>query len=225
LLVHGILRNILDQSWLKGVSDIVSATEDDNKARSYVRNLASSFVPYSVGMSYTARTIDPYQRQARTVIDAIKAKVPLESQTLLPRRDLWRVPIPNARDATGTGLTAIWASKMSQDPLNIEMLRLGIAKAPVDRRICNVTLTDQQYDDFQRIAGVMTKQNLHRFVRSGTYARMPDYARREQIDAIIDGNREAARNLMMAKYPQIMRDATDRRRARATGSDIRAIGK
>lgn len=225
LLVHGIARDILDQSWLKGVSDIVSATEDDNKARSYVRNLASSFVPYSVGMSYTARTIDPYQRQARTVIDAIKAKIPWESETLLPRRDIWGQPIPNARDVTGTGLTAIWASKRSQDPVNIEMMRLGIAKAPVDRRIRNVTLTDQQYDDFQRIAGVMTKQNLDRFVRSGTYERMPDYARRDAIEAIIDGNREAARNQMMAKYPQIMRDATDRRRARSSGADIRAIGE
>jgi hypothetical protein len=224
-LHHAIAQNVIDESFMRGPAELLKALTDRSYTPIYVRDQVSSFVPFSVGMAQAARAMDPYSRQARAVIDAIKAKVPWESETLLPRRDLWGAPIPNARDVTGTDLTAIWASKMSKDPVNIEMLRLGIAKAPVDRRIRNVTLTDQQYDDFQRIAGVMTKQNLDRFVRSGTYARLPDYARREQIDAIIDGNREAARNLMMAKYPQIMRDATDRRRARATGSDIRAIGE
>jgi hypothetical protein len=30
---------------------------------------------------------------------------------------------------------------------------------------------------------------------------------------------------MMAKYPQIMRDGTNRRRAHSAGADIRAIGE
>jgi hypothetical protein len=116
------------------------------------------------------------------VIDAIKAKIPWESETLLPRRDLWGAPIPNARDITGTGLTAIWARQQSTDPVNIEMLRLGIAPSPVGRRLSGQTLTDRQYDEYAQLAGQMTKTALDRNISSPQWRMMPDSGKIHVID-------------------------------------------
>ena len=87
-----------------------------------------------------------------------------------------------------------------------------------------IQLTDQQYDDFTRISGVMTKQRLDQYIRSGTFARQSDGDRREAIESIFKACREAARGVMFMKFPSIPAKATALRKAKATGADIRAIG-
>jgi hypothetical protein len=43
--------------------------------------------------------------------------------------------------------------RISNDPVDRAMLDLGIAPAKVERKIRNVELTEQEYDDFARISG------------------------------------------------------------------------
>ena len=121
LLTHAIAQNIVDQSWLKGPSDVIKATEDENFARSYISNQLASFVPASVQMGYLTRAMDPYSRQARTFLDKVRAKLPFDvgfgqSTDLFLKRDLWGMPIPNLRSIDGAGLTAIWTSRLSGGP-------------------------------------------------------------------------------------------------------------
>ena len=89
-LHHAVSQNIIDESFMRGPSDLIKAIEEPGRyGASYVRNFSCSFVPFSVAMSQMARNLDPYTRQARTLTDAIVAKTPLLSQELLPRRDIW----------------------------------------------------------------------------------------------------------------------------------------
>ena len=153
-LQHAVTQNVLDESFMRGPSDLIKAVEDSGRyGESYIRNFLSSFLPYSVGMAQMARASDPYSRQARSVMDAIKAKVPGLSETLFPRRDIWGEPMANRDALLAAGVTAIYETRMSRDPVNLALLDLGIAPAQVTRKIRNVQLTDDQYDDFQRIAG------------------------------------------------------------------------
>lgn len=217
-LQHAIQQNILDESFMKGPADLIQAVEDPGRyGEGYLRSLASGFVPYSVGLAQMARAQDPYSRQARTVMDSIKAKVPGLSETLFPRRDIWGEPMPN-RDAVGAkGLTAIYESQMSHDPVNQAMLNLGIAPAPVERKIRNVELTDQQYDDYSRIAGRATKMRLDAIVNSPTFQTWPNEVKHYAISEIIRGCREMARNMIMGMDPTIVSRAyqakTDRLRS------------
>jgi hypothetical protein len=103
-------------------------------------------------------------------------------------------------------------------------MKLGIGKPMPERRLSNVQLTDQQYDDFARIAGVMTKQRLDQYIRSGTFARQTDGERRDAIDSIFKACREAAAGVMKMKWPSIPAKATALRKAKAMGADIRSIG-
>jgi N12 class adenine-specific DNA methylase len=203
-LVHAFSQNILDESFMRGPADLIQAVENsDQYGPQYVRNFLSSFVPYSVGMAQMARAMDPYQRQTRSITDAILAKIPGLSESLFPRRDIWGQPMPNGDALISPGVTAIYETKISTDPVNIALEQLGIAPAPVERRIRAVPLSEQQYDDYARIAGSMTKMRLDVIVNSPDWRVMPPGTKYETINAVIDNCREVARNIMLMKYPQI----------------------
>lgn len=208
-LQHALTQNILDESFMRGPADLIKAIEDPGRyGEAYIKNFLSSFVPFSVGMAQMARASDPYSRQARTVMDSIKAKIPGLSESLLPRRDIWGEEMPSY-DAFGhAGVTAIYETRMSHDPVNAAMLNLGIYPAQPIRKIRNVELNDDQYDDYSRIAGRMTKMRLDAIVKSPDWNTWPNHIRHDVISEVIRQSREAAQGVVMMKYPQIVRDAT-----------------
>lgn len=219
LLQHAFTQNILDESFMKGPADLIKAVEDPGRyGEAYIRNFLSSFVPYSVGSAQIARAMDPYSRQARTVMDSIKAKIPGMSETLYPRRDLWGEPMPNRDALLGKGLTAIYETAVSNDPVNKALLNLGISPSQIERKIRNVPLTDQQYDDFSRIAGRMTKMRLDSIVKSPDFQTWPDPIRRDVITEVVNQSREAARGVMLMKNPAIVTAATQARLAKINGT-------
>jgi hypothetical protein len=208
-LLHAFSQNILDESFVRGPADLIRAVEDPGRyGEAYVRQFLSSFVPFSVGMAQMARASDPYSRQARTVMDALKAKIPGLSETLFPRRDIWGEEMPSYEALGHAGLTSIYETRVSRDPVNQAMLNLGISPAQPIRKIRNVDLTDQQYDDYSRIAGRMTKMRLDAIVKSPDWQTWPNHIKHDVISEVIRQSREAAEGVMMGKYPQIPSDAT-----------------
>ena len=200
MIVHAFTQNILDESFMRGPADLIKALEDsDRYGASYARNMAASFVPYSVGMSQMARASDPYSRQARTMMDAVKAKIPGMSEELMPRRDIWGEPMLNPDALGAAGVTAIYERQMSHDPVNAAMVQLGIGPAPVERKIRNVELTEKQYDDFARIAGRATKMRLDKFVNSQDWQRMPKEIQIHLIEETLRQSREMARGYIMSQ--------------------------
>ena len=211
-LQHAVTQNILDESFMRGPSDLIKAVEDPGRyGEAYIRNFASSFIPYSVGLAQIARATDPYSRQARSVMDAIKVKIPGLSESLLPRRDIWGEPMVSREALIAAGVTAIYEQRMSRDPVNLAMLELGVHPAAAERKIRNVPLTDDQYDDFQRIAGRMAKMRLDRIVNSPQWRTFPNHIKLDVIKHEIESDRNVAREMMLMKYPQIAKDAYDLR--------------
>lgn len=217
-LLNSVVNNILDEGFMAGPAQWIGAIEEpDRKGQVFVQQFLSSFVPYSVGMQQMARAQDPYMRQTRSLLEAIKAKIPFMSETLMPRRDVWGQPMPNNTALINRGLTAIYEQQVSTDPVNLAMLNLGIGVTQPDRKIRNVTLNEQQYDDFSRIAGRMMKMRLDVIVKSPDFMRWPPDTQHDVINETINQSREIARNIMMAKYPQIAVQATQLRLKKASG--------
>jgi hypothetical protein len=210
-LIHAVAQNVLDESFVRGPADLLRAINDENYRGYYVRNELASFVPFSAGMSQTARAVDPYTRDARTVVDAIKAKIPFVSEGLRPKIDIWGNPVPS-REGLGFDATAIWEQKQSSDPVNQEMMRLAYWPAAVDRKIRGVHLTDEQHDEFATVAGHVAKQNLDRVVSSAQWQDMPDHAKKDLIDTVFRQSRESARGWMMARHREIPIEAAQRKR-------------
>lgn len=214
-LQHAFAQNLLDESFMRGPAELIQAIEDPERyGGKYIRNFLSGFVPFSGMMGQTARSIDPYTRKTRDVTDAIINKIPFLSQTLLPSRDVWGEPMPS-KD-TAFGITSVYAQKISKDPVNQAMVALGISLAPVDKKIRNVELEPEQYDDYARLAGRMSKQRLDVIVRSPDFSNWPSYVKQTVIEAVVKESREAARGLMLMKYPAIVIEATAAKQSRFT---------
>jgi hypothetical protein len=210
---HALVQNILDQSWMKGPADIIQAVEDpDRYGQRWVQNYVSSFVPNALAQA--VRRQDPYSREAKTVIDAIKSKIPGLSETLPPKRDIWGEPIPNQEAVGGKAVTGIYVKKMSEDPVNKAMVELDMHPGAVEKKIRNVELTPQQHDDYARIAGRLLKMNMDKIVASDMWQEIPYAQKQTLIQHTIEANRNVARNMVIMKHPQIASDAvTEKLRA------------
>jgi hypothetical protein len=218
VLQMAFTQNILDESFMRGPADLIKAVEDPGRyGEGYIKNMLSSFVPFSVGLAQMDRAMDPYQRDARTVMDAIKAKVPGISESLYPRRDVWGEALPNTQGLI-PGVLAIYEQRVSKDPVNLAMLRIGVFPGKLERKILNIDLTPEQYDDFQRLAGRIAKQRLDVIVKSAEFNGWPTYVQHDVMTEQINQAREAGRQMMIMKYQQIARDATLAKRARLLGT-------
>lgn len=212
--MHAVTQNILDESFMRGPAEMLQAVTDRERyGDQYIRNMLSSFVPFNIGLSQTARAIDPYTRQTRTLMDAIKAKIPYVSEGLYPRRDIWGQPMPN-KDVFGVkGLSAIYETHVNDDPVNQTILRLADTtgyKGPSqpERKIRGIQLTDQQYDDYSMLAGEMAKMRLDQIVGMRGFSQIPPEKQAEIIKNTVEKSRETARSIIMMRNPEILRQAT-----------------
>lgn len=209
-LAHAFTQNILDESFMRGPSDLIRAvTEGGAFGQHYVQQMIASFTPYSVGSYQIARAIDPYARQTRTLMDTIQAKIPWLSETLLPRRDIWGEPIPN-KDVVGLpGLSAIYESRINSDPVNRALMDARVFPSLPERKIRGVELSEQQYDDYSRIAGRMAKTRLNAVAGNPGFSGLPESVRVDMIRDAIRNSREFARSVIMMQNPDIMRKASE----------------
>jgi hypothetical protein len=214
LLVHSFTQNFLDEGFMRGPSDLIQALDDpDRYGAKFVQNFASSYaVPFSVGMSQVARQIDPYARQARSLLDEVKQKIPWWSETLFPRRSWDGEPIPN-RDWLG-----VYSQHVQNDPVNQAFERLGVFPSQPPRKIRGVALTDKQYDDFSRISGRFAKMQLDRVIALPSFAGMPDGVQRDLIENSFKNARETAAAQIMMTNPGIIATAVAAKKAQLGGA-------
>lgn len=202
--LHGITASVLDDNWMRGMHTMLDAMYDEKKGQRYIQDMAANWLPFSVGMGQVAREIDPDMRMIRDhgmdngfgILDALRAKIPVASEGLFPRRDVFGQPIPNGG-----------AHNYDNDPVVQRLDALRIFPSPLQRKIRGVQLTDQQYDDYSNASGVMVKTALNRIVGMPNFSQMTAGAQIEMINQTIKSYRENARTAIMMKYPDIMKAA------------------
>jgi hypothetical protein len=219
LLVASITKGLLNESFMRGPADLIQALEDpDRYGARYVQSQLATLMPFSTGMAQVARAADPYAREARTIVDTLISRTPWLSETLLPRRDIWGQPMPNKDDFGGAGISAIAEAKINQDPVNVALWQAQAFPAPLERKIRNVPLTDQQFDDYARVAGTMAKMRLDAMVAMPVFGALPIGAQKRVMLETIDHSRELARSLILMQNPSIVQAALAAKQAQITGT-------
>jgi len=216
MLFAAISKNIMSKLSLRGASDLIQAlTDSDRYGDKYIQNLAGTVVPSF--MAQAARTLDPVQREARTTIDAIKSRIPGLREELLPRRDVWGEPLISQGSAGPDALSPIYQTRLSKDPVNIKLQELNVFPAKLSRKIRGVELTDQQYDEYQKLSGKMTKMRLDAVVNQAGFSTLPPTTQTDAIRRITASTRDMARSIMMMKNPDIVKQANDNKRREIEG--------
>ncbi len=191
--MESLSKSVLDDNWLYGVSQMLDAAfhHEEHGAR-FLRDFATSWLPFSVGLQQTAQVIDPFERETNSTFEAALRKLPGASESLLPRRDVFGMPV---------------SGNVEQHYLNdptvqrLESLHIGVGK--LQNKIRGVSLTPEQYDDYSRIAGMRTKMLLDNYVQHTFGANIKPSAQIMDINHKITSAREFARSAMLMKYPDI----------------------
>lgn len=195
--MESITRSVLDENFMRGLKDMLDAVYHHQEyGERYIRQFATNWVPFSVGLGQVSRIIDPSQREFHTILESAWNRIPIASEDLFPRRDKFGEEIPNGA-----------SERYVNDPVvqRMESLQMGVGK--LDKKIRGVTLTEQQYDDYARLAGRITKMRLNNYVEIPQTAKLPSEIQIKTIHSIITASRETARNIVMMNNIDIVKQA------------------
>jgi len=208
LVTGSIVKNITSKTWLRGPSELIEAIDDwDRYGENYIKGLVGTVIP--TGAAQIAQAQDPYLREARSIIDNLKARTPGLSQSLMPKRDIWGEPI--ARDG-GLGpdiISPIYESRIKDDPVTKKLISVGVYPSKVERKINGVELTDEQYDEYAEKSGKMLRMRLEPIIRSGAIDSLPKVKQAEILKRTTEQTRDMVRDLMMMKHPEIIKKSLD----------------
>jgi len=132
--VMSAVDNILDRSFLTGLTGIIGAVTDPQRnGAQWVDNFASSFVPRA--LTEVRYATDTTVRDARTMMDKLKTKIPYMSMTVPERRDEWG-RVQSMESGYGTAydtLSPFYASPVNAEPIDTELIRQGFGAGSVQR--------------------------------------------------------------------------------------------
>lgn len=209
-LTESIAKNITSKTWLSGLSDAFDVLSDPERyGKHYVQRLAASMAVPAIA-SQTAQTLDPNLHDARTIMDAIKARIPVVSKSVPVRRNVWGDPI-KAGDSVGPNIVSpFYASAVSKDPLNREIARLQAPLSMPQRSVMvagkRVPLTPSQYDEYVQLSGKAAKSYLEQFITTPEWKAMTDDERRDEVKGALEDFRGAARDELRTNYPELNGD-------------------
>lgn len=168
-----VSRAVLDRSWMSGVSSFMAAFDETrpNPEQFFAQVAGSLVVP--AGVAALERGMDPVQRDAMGVEEAILARIPGLSERLIPRRNLWGEEMrPGMREIAGSEVAAdvfnaaspLPVSPRRDSPIDRELARLNLGLEPIGRRVVfdagggpsvAVGMRDfpRALDDYRRLAG------------------------------------------------------------------------
>lgn len=200
MMLASYFENLTNKTYVTGISDFFDAmTDPQNKALPWVRRMAASMaVPTAV--SQFATSTDEHQREARSMLDAIRRRVPGMSQDLAPRRNILGEPItppggyipfvdsadPMHKSAIARMLSPAALSRRASSKVLNELaeLRHGIMQPP--KRIDGLDLTmvttesgQEAYDRWLELTGtvapggVTLHEALDRLISTAGYQAMP----------------------------------------------------
>lgn len=149
LITASVMQNLSSKTWLSGLGDLVDAVNDPSRyASGWLKRTAGSLaVP--AGVAQVARTVDPTLREADTIMDAVRRRVPGLSKSLPEQRDVWGRPVTSEGGLGPDIVSPVWLSTRDGDPVNNALLKDGVTVPAFQRR----DMTPQQYGAFREQAG------------------------------------------------------------------------
>lgn len=193
LLVASIMGNLASKTWLSGASSFIEAiSEPERYAGDFKNRLIASFLlPNFVGG--TARALDPVARSVDSLGEEMQSRIPGYRDDLLPKRDVWGRPIKSEGGLGPDAFSPIWVSKELADPVNHELMQIDYAPGVPRKEVGGRTLTPEEYDRYQELAGKGSHDSLAELVGSAAWRAMNDTAKVKAAKKVVAAARSDAR--------------------------------
>lgn len=195
-LLGSIAKNLTSKTWLRGPSELIQAlTDPDRYGERWLQRLAATAVP--TGVAQVARAQDPVLRDARTLLDNIKARIPGLSTSVLPRRDIFGLSITREGSLGPDVASTVYTSRDKNDPVMQELIALQMTPGRLPRTVSGVELTPEEYDRYQVDAGTALRAHLEVLVGIEDWEELPEFVRRDTISKAFKATRDQARKMLL----------------------------
>ena len=208
------MRSVLEQSYLSGLYDFMSAVEDPERfASQWAGRTAHSLTPFAGAQRTVTQATDPIIRRPETGGDVFRSNVPGLSRTVPAR--LTRFGEPAQRPGGGrSAFDALNVSPAIVDPVADELSRLGVSVAlPTDRITLpgGATLDEAQSLQLRQDKGQQLRTQLLRIIGNPNYQRLPDALKRNALERVKDvsnrGANDATRRRVVVDQRRLRREA------------------
>lgn len=230
LAIGSIGSVMMSKTYLQGVADFTEFMSDPKRyGEGWLMRLGSTFaVP--AGVAAVRRIEDPVIRDAASVMEAIKNRVPGLSKELPARVDLWgrQISYQSGLGVLYDAFSPVYSRKAGGEAIDGEMIRLRVNVQMPDRSLSvggeAISLKNRReiYNRYVALAGNELKANgmgakdfLNAVVEgnhpmSEFYAGLsngPDGGKAEFIKKVVTRYRTAARYKLIEEYPELRSEA------------------
>jgi hypothetical protein len=184
-------KSLTEQSFLKGLSEGLGALNDPEAGvQQFVEGALGGLVPNII--KDVARGKDDIMRQPDTTLDKITVGIPGLREELPPRYDALGNAIPENNLLT-TMLNPFNPKKATNDPVILEMKRVGYSLNYVGDTISNQKLTPEQQRAYQVLAGAKVRERLVPLMESEEYLSSDIDEQNSLIKKAVDKAKDDAR--------------------------------
>lgn len=206
LLTASVIKNMTDKVYLSGVSDLLEAVNDWQRfGPGYLRNfVAGNTIPAVSGG--IERSVDPEARDAQSVGEAMRARIPGLSSSLPQKRDIWGEPIVSEGGVGPDIMSPSWTSTAKNDPVNREMLEIGARfddpKRWIKKDGQRIDLNPQQYERYSEVAGRGTRKAIEALMADPAWSGLPVEQRAKNASDAAEAAKKAARAELFNAVPR-----------------------
>lgn len=192
MLAVAFANAVTNQTFLQGITNIVNVGSDPTRyGAKFAQNYAGSLVPAIVAQP--TQMLDPVQREVNSMLDAIKARIPGERGTLLPKIDIYGEPV-GTKQRLG-GFSPVTETKETDDKVRSEGARLDIAIGDVPKKIHighgtgklgEVPMTPEQRNIYSKVSGEFAHRTLSDIVNAPSWDTLPDIAKKRIFKRVFE---------------------------------------
>jgi len=197
LVTASVMQNLSSKTWLSGIGDLVEAVNDPTRyADNWIKRLAgSAAVP--AGVAQVARTMDPTMREAESILDAVRARVPELSKSLPSRRDVWGKPIESEGGLGPDLVSPIWQTTRKNDPVINALLDAGVRVSKPNRVVGGERLNADQWGKYQEVAGGLGYSGVRDLIAAAEWSSMSQEDRQDAVSDVMKVARKEARGIVL----------------------------
>jgi hypothetical protein len=195
-MMNSVAKNVSSKTYLQSVRDTLGfLTGDPYSAKKLTKSLAGSIIPS--GVAVAARALDDKFRKTNSPLDMVVSRIPGVSDTLYPERTVWGKESERPGGTLSRMFSPVNVSEAKNDPLDLEMNRLDIAKtAPAETIEVDGKkrkLTPKEYDNLTKNSGERAQIMAKKVFESDEYRDMSDDDKKDAIGNAIDRARRIER--------------------------------
>lgn len=209
----------LHENALVNLSDAMDAVTGKSSLENYLKNLASSVTAPAL---ISQLNQDPYQRDAKTVLDKLKSKVQETSETLQPKISPITGEILQKKESIIPG-TRFYQAPTIADPIAAKLTALHLYPTNPKPQINGVDLSPQQGTEFSVVKAHILNSGMRMLMQgdgAGDFNAANNVDKRKMAIKIETYATQCAKSYMFNKYPELLKDANDKYEASCRGEDF-----